>query len=103
VNKSQAVREYLKAHPGAKSSEVAAALTKKGITITQNHVATIKTKLKNVRLAKKAAAQTVAVSASPAVSAEAGPTKSSDALTIQHVKAARRSPKRSRPSVALIA
>ena len=43
VNKSQAVRDYLKTHPKAVSSEIAEALTKRGITITQNHVATIKT------------------------------------------------------------
>ena len=33
VNKTQAVRDYLKAHSGAKSSEIAEALTKKGIKI----------------------------------------------------------------------
>ena len=45
VNKSKAVREYLKAHRQATNSEIAAALTKQGIKITPNHVANIKTKL----------------------------------------------------------
>ena len=42
VNKSQAVREYLKANRKAKNREVVEALGKKGITITANYVATIK-------------------------------------------------------------
>ena len=33
VSKTQAVRDYLKAHPGAMSKEIAAALTKQGIKI----------------------------------------------------------------------
>ena len=44
VNKTQAVRDYLKAHRGAKSSEIAEALTKQGIKITVGHVANIKSK-----------------------------------------------------------
>ena len=54
VNKSQAVRDYLKAHPEAMSSEIAAALVEKGIKITPAHVATIKTKAKAKRSARKA-------------------------------------------------
>jgi hypothetical protein len=44
VNKSQAVRDYLKEHPGTANKEVADALSKKGIAITANHVANIKSK-----------------------------------------------------------
>jgi hypothetical protein len=44
--KAYAVREYLKQHPEAKSSEVAEALTKQGVTITAGHVANIKSKSK---------------------------------------------------------
>ena len=44
VNKSHAVREYLKANRKAKNQEVVEALAKKGITITANYVATIKAK-----------------------------------------------------------
>ena len=53
VNKSQAVRDYLKTHPQAKSWEIAAALNKKGIKITPSHVANLKTTLNKARTAKK--------------------------------------------------
>jgi hypothetical protein len=66
ISKTQAVRDYLKDHPGAMSGEIAAALNKQGITITPDHVATIKTK--ENRAAKKAAKKPVAaVEAAPAV------------------------------------
>ena len=42
VNKSQAVRDYLKANQKAKNQEVVEALAKKGITITANYVGNIK-------------------------------------------------------------
>jgi hypothetical protein len=42
VNKSQAVREYLKANRKAKNQEVVGALAKKGIDITANYVGNIK-------------------------------------------------------------
>ena len=42
VSKTQAVRVYLNAHPGAGTKEIVAALDKQGIKITLNHVATIK-------------------------------------------------------------
>jgi hypothetical protein len=42
VNKSQAVREFLKANRKAKNQEVVAALAQKGITITANYVGNIK-------------------------------------------------------------
>ena len=43
VNKTHAVKEYLKANKKAKNQEVVDALAKKGITISANYVATIKT------------------------------------------------------------
>ena len=43
VNKTQAVKEYLKANRKAKNQEVVEAMAKKGITIGANYVATIKT------------------------------------------------------------
>jgi len=74
INKTQAVRDYLKDHPEAKSGEIAAALTKQGITINAGHVANIKTKLNKEgrgvkKAAKKQAAKkkTVAEAAAPAV------------------------------------
>ena len=42
VSKSEAVRDYLKAHPAAPTKEIVAALDKQGIKITFGHVATIK-------------------------------------------------------------
>ena len=44
VNKTQTVLDYLKTHPAAQNREVAAALTKRGIKITANYVATIKSR-----------------------------------------------------------
>ena len=52
VNKTQAVRDYLKVHARAMSSEIAAALTKKGIKIMPRHVANIKSKINRTRSAK---------------------------------------------------
>ena len=43
VNKTQAVKVYLKANPKAKNQAVVDALAKKGITISANYVANIKT------------------------------------------------------------
>ena len=42
VNKSQAVREYLRANHKAKNQDVVEALGKKGIAITANYVGNIK-------------------------------------------------------------
>ena len=55
VTKTQAVRDYLKDHPGAMSKEIAAALTKQGIKINAGHVANIKTKINKEAATKKAA------------------------------------------------
>jgi hypothetical protein len=45
INKSQAVREYLKANQMAKNQEVVDALAKNGITVSANYVGTIKASL----------------------------------------------------------
>ena len=42
VNKSHAVREYLKANPKAKNQEVVDVLAKKGIKLSANYVGNIK-------------------------------------------------------------
>jgi hypothetical protein len=42
VNKSQAIRDYLKKHPDAGSKDVADTLTKQGIKVSPNFVAIIK-------------------------------------------------------------
>ncbi len=54
VNKSQAIRDYYKANPAAKTSEVVDALGKKGITVNANFVATVKSKHNQAQAAKKA-------------------------------------------------
>ncbi len=86
VNKTQAVRDYLKTHPKAMSGEIAAALTKQGIKINAGHVANIKTKINKERPAKKAAVAkpVAAVTASPVI-AENG--KTAATVTLEHVKA----------------
>jgi hypothetical protein len=45
VNKSQTVRDYLKAHPGTGNKEIAEALSKQGIKLSPRHVANIKSKM----------------------------------------------------------
>lgn len=46
VNKSQAVRDYLKDHPGTANKEVAEALSKQGIKMAPDYVATVKGNMK---------------------------------------------------------
>ena len=54
VSKSQAVRNYLKTHRKAANKEVSEALTKQGIEVSPNHVATIKAKSKTRGIAARA-------------------------------------------------
>jgi len=54
ISKSQAVRDYHKAHPTASNKEISEALAKQGVVVSPNHVATIKTKTKTRRKAAKA-------------------------------------------------
>ncbi len=68
ISKTQAVRDYLKAHPGTMSKEIAAALTKQGIKINAGHVANIKTKINKEAATKRAAKKpAVAPVAAPAI------------------------------------
>jgi hypothetical protein len=87
VNKTQAVRDYLKTHPEAMSEEIARALTKQGIDITPSHVSAIKTKFNKTGTAKKVAA---VVAKAPAVVAVAPvvekPMKPADTITLEQVK-----------------
>ena len=69
ISKTQAVRDYLKAHPGAMSKEIAAALTKQGVKINPGHVANIKTKINKEAAPKKAAKKKVARKKSAPVAA----------------------------------
>ncbi len=90
VNKTQAVREYLKDHPGALSSKIAADLNKQGIEITAGYVAGIKTMINKTHAAKKEAAVVAAAPATPAVPAAPAivekPTKNGDTITLEQVK-----------------
>ena len=81
VNKTQAVRDYLKMHPKATSGEIAAALNKKGIKLTPNYVANIKVTINKARTAKRAAKQPAAVEV-----AVEKPMKGGDMLTLEQVK-----------------
>ncbi len=72
VSKTQAVRDYLNAHPGANPSEITTALNKQGIEVTSGYVAAIKTDT-----GKKAAAETAVP---PAVE------KPADTLSLDQIK-----------------
>ena len=64
VNKSQSIRDYLKDHPGTANKEVADALTKQGIKLTPDYVATVKgmmTAKKGKRKRRKTAATAMSV------------------------------------------
>ena len=86
VNKTQAVRDYLKIHPKAMSGEIAAALTKQGIKITAGHVANIKTKINKTRKAKKAPKQTAVIETATPAAVETT-VKVGATVTLEHVKA----------------
>jgi plastocyanin len=85
VNKTQAVRDYLKDHPGAMNVEIAAALTKQGITIMPAHVSAIKTKGNKAHTAKKAAKKPAVVEVAAPAPVEK-PTKNGDTITLEQVK-----------------
>jgi len=78
VSKTQAVRVYLNAHPGAGTKEIVAALDKQGIKITLSHVATIKA----VMYETAAAADTAAESVAPPVVEK----PATDTLTPEQIK-----------------
>ncbi len=61
LNKSQAIRDYYKSNPTAKTEEVVDALAKKGITVTTGLVTNVKS-THNKRQAAKKAAKKVATS-----------------------------------------
>ncbi|MGA2062595.1 MAG: hypothetical protein ABSG67_19100 [Thermoguttaceae bacterium] len=80
VNKTQAVRDYLKDHPKAMSGEIATALKKQGIKITPKHVANIKAKINKARTVKKAAKQKAPEPVAPVA-------KAANTVTVEQVKA----------------
>jgi hypothetical protein len=87
VNKTQAVKEYLKANRKAKNQAVVEAMAKKGITLTANYVATIKTQIKKASTAKKVAKPVAAVPASPVAVEPEKNGKAAATVTLEHVKA----------------
>jgi hypothetical protein len=89
INKSQAVRDYAKAHPGATSGEIAAALNKKGIKITANYAANVKSQSKKAHKAKKAVVKkpVARFPASPATEEPEKTVKASATVTLEQVKA----------------
>lgn len=87
VNKSQAVRDYLRANPKAGPKEIVAALRKKGIKITPGYVAGIKSKGGKRRMAKKARA-TVENQAAVAEAVTAPvEKKNGDTVTLDQIRA----------------
>jgi hypothetical protein len=84
VNKSQAVRDYMKAHPTATSGEIAAALKKQGIKIAPNYAANLKSKIGKNGNGKKKPAKKEA----PALEAPAAPVaKAANTVTVEQVRA----------------
>ena len=77
----------MKANPGVGNTEVAKSLTKSGVKFTPNYVATIKSKMKSRRAAKKAAAVKAVAPASSVVVADEKPIKPGDAVTIEQIRA----------------
>ena len=85
VNKSQAVRDYLSAHPDAMPKDVRAALAKEGIEVSRVLVSTVKNKLNKTGTTKKATKKKpVAVAAAPAVVEK--PTTNGGTITLDQVK-----------------
>jgi len=55
VTKAQFIRDYVNAHPAAKSTEIAAALNERGLSVAVTYVAAIKTAIyKTIPLEKPA-------------------------------------------------
>ena len=57
-SKIQAIKDYLKAHPEANYKEVADALTRSGVKVSPNYVATTKSKMKARRGRRRQAVKT---------------------------------------------
>src|SRR5664279_5060251 len=62
VNKTEAVRNYLKEHPGTANKDVAEALSKQGIKMAPDYVATVKGNMKAKKGKRKRRQQAAEVS-----------------------------------------
>lgn len=85
VNKTRAVREYLDAHPGAMSSEIAKALNARNIKISPAHVSNIKSKIMREGGAKANGGPAPAAAQAPAAAAEKA-AKPGDTITLEQIK-----------------
>jgi ribosomal protein S2 len=86
VNKSQAVRDYLAADPGAMPKDVRTALAKEGIEVSRVLVSTIKGKLNKTGTAKKAAKKPAPVAAEPAAPAVVEKPTNGGTITLEQIK-----------------
>ena len=84
VNKSQAVRDYLAAHPAAMPKEVMAALAEDRIKVSRVLVSTVKNKLNKPSAGKRAAKKAAAAAAAPAVVEK--PATNGGTITLDQVK-----------------
>jgi hypothetical protein len=83
VNKSQAVRDYLSAHPDAMPKDVRTALAKEGIEVSRVLVSTVKNKASKKVGTKQTAPVAAAPAAPPAVEK---PTTNGGTITLEQVK-----------------
>jgi hypothetical protein len=91
INKSQAVRDYVKANPRAMTTEITAALNDQGIKITRNYVANIKTKINKEREGRKSRAAKPAVVPANVIAPEPEKVaKGNGTVSLDHVRAAAR-------------
>ncbi len=92
-NKSQAIRDYLKANPGATAKTIVPALAEKGIEITAQYAAMIKSNMKKKKPGKKkrgnAAAKPAAAKPAAAPKPAAAKATSSTGLSADDVVAAK--------------
>ena len=73
INRSQAIRDYYKLNPKAKTSEVIDALAKKGITVTTGLVTNVKSTHNKKHAARKAAKSTASHAVAGAKSTDKKP------------------------------
>jgi len=70
VNKTQLIKDFLAENPDTAPKDVAATLSKKGLSVTPNYVSTIKTNMKPKTKGKKKAAPKKKVAAQPQAAAD---------------------------------
>jgi hypothetical protein len=86
ISKTEAVREYFKAHPEATRNEVVAALMEQGLVITPNHVGNIKAKLKKTGKTRKTRRRKATAEAAPAAVVVETPAKANGTITLEQIQ-----------------